>query len=113
MENRTLPGACEPGRGTDLTLPGGVQPFVEAYGRLLPGQPESVEDFFELAGEAEKALEYLKGRKSGGRGCCAGSPVCAAPPTRWMRCWRPCRCPKRAAACLKAEFYPYGATAAE
>ena len=93
----------------DLTLPGGVQPFVEAMAGCCQGSRESVEDFFELAGEAEKALEYLKGRKSGGLGLLRRFP-------RFVRCashtvdevLAALQMPKRAAACLKAEFYPYG-----
>ena len=94
----------------DVTLPGGVQPFVEAMAGCCQGSRASVEDFFELASEAEKALAYLAGRGGkGGLGLLRRFP-------RFVRCaphtvdevLAALQMPKRAAACLKAGFYPYG-----
>ena len=91
-------------------LPGGTEAFVQALENLCPGCREKAEDFFELAAEVEKGLEYATAHPGASR------------MVLMLRCPRYLRTagftvdevldalemPAAAADILKAGFYLYG-----
>lgn len=62
---RVVSNWTDDGTKMDVTMPSGVEPFIEAMEQYVPGSKKSMQDFFELCIEVVEANEYIESCKGG------------------------------------------------
>lgn len=53
------------GSEMDVTMPTGVEPFIEKMEEYVPGSKNSMQDFFDLCVEVVEANEYIESCEGG------------------------------------------------